>query len=73
VQAGYGASKRQFRTLMVSSCQKATRLRTIDASARPVPRSRRPHACTENFMRENREALSSPAAVSGPEGERDER
>jgi hypothetical protein len=45
---------------MVSDCQKATRLRATDASTQTILRSRRPQACTENFMRENRETSSTP-------------
>src|ERR1700757_1091663 len=49
------------RMLMASGLQKATRLHAINASAQPILRSRRPQACIENFMRENRETSSPPA------------
>jgi len=47
---------------MESGFQKATRLRAVRASAQTILRSRRPHARTENFMRENRE--TSPLSAS---------
>ena|SRR6478735_6334441 len=48
------------RMLMASGVQKAIRRRANHASAQPILRSRRPQACTENFMRENRETSSMP-------------
>ena len=49
--------------LMASGYQKATRLGAIYASTQTILRSRRPHARTGNFMRENRETSPSPAAL----------
>ena len=49
------------RMLMASGFQKATWLRATNASAQTILRSRRPQACTENFMRENRETSWPPA------------
>ena len=48
---------------MRSDVQKATRMYAIDASVQTVLRSRRPQACREDFMRENRETPLPPVAV----------
>src|ERR1700683_508737 len=52
----------QYRMLMASGDQKATRRRAKNASTSTILRSRTPQACTENFMRENRETSSSPVS-----------
>src|ERR1700730_1123425 len=58
---------------MVSSHQKATRLRAV-ARVRSDPAESKTPCMQTNFIRENRETPSSPTKQhGGPEGERDER
>jgi hypothetical protein len=58
---------------MASSHQKATRLRAV-ARVRGGPAESKTLSMRRNFMRENREAPSSPTEQhGGPGGERDER
>ena len=58
---------------MVSSCQKATRLRAV-ARVRSGPAESKTPSMQRNFMRENRETPSSPTPQpGGPGGEREKR
>jgi hypothetical protein len=58
---------------MVSSYQKATRLRAV-TRVRSGPAESKTPCMQRNFMRENRETPSSPTKQQGgPGGERDER
>ena len=62
-----------FRKPMASSYQKATRLCAV-ARVRSDPAESKTPCMQRNFMRENREAPSSPTKqFRGPGGERDER
>ena len=44
-----------------------------EASTRPILRSRRPQACRETSCARSERPRNRPQAISGPEGERDER